>query len=265
MPGGPHVRAWRPDVPGVAEVLHARFSDHAYPLHTHDTWTVLVVDTGAVRYDLDRRTAPPADRRSVTLLPPGVPHDGRAATAEGFRKRVVYLDADRLDVHRVGAAVDAPAVPDPALPAGVDRLHRALERPGDELAAESALTLVTDALARHLGERRADPRPDRGLAGRLRDLIDAHVVEGVRLADAARVLDVTETHLVRSFRAVHGIPPHRYLVGRRLDLARRLLLDGGRPAEVAAATGFYDQAHLTRHFRALLGVTPSAYASGRAV
>ena len=44
----PRLRAWRPEVPGVAEVLHAYFPDHAYPLHTHDTWTLLIVDTGAV-------------------------------------------------------------------------------------------------------------------------------------------------------------------------------------------------------------------------
>ena len=48
------VRAWRPDVPGIHEVFHARFVDHAYPRHTHSTWTLLVVDDGAVRYDLHR-------------------------------------------------------------------------------------------------------------------------------------------------------------------------------------------------------------------
>ena len=49
-----HVRAWRPAVPGVTEVFHARFTEHAYPSHTHDAWTLLIVDDGAVRYDLDR-------------------------------------------------------------------------------------------------------------------------------------------------------------------------------------------------------------------
>ena len=38
------VRAWKPPVPGVREVLHARHVEHAYPIHTHDVWTVLLVD-----------------------------------------------------------------------------------------------------------------------------------------------------------------------------------------------------------------------------
>jgi hypothetical protein len=72
MGGGERVHAWRPAVPGVGEVLHARFTQHAYPAHTHDLWTVLLVDTGGVSYDLDRRPQE-APAGSLTLLPPHVP------------------------------------------------------------------------------------------------------------------------------------------------------------------------------------------------
>jgi len=53
------------------------------------------------------------------------------------------------------------------------------------------------------------------------------------------------------------------LTGRRVDRARRLLLDGAPAAEVAAAAGFTDQAHLTRHFKRYLGTTPSRYSKTR--
>jgi AraC-like DNA-binding protein len=254
------VRAWRPDVPGIDEVFHARFVDHAYPPHTHSTWTLLVVDDGAVRYDLDRAehgAAGPA----VTLLPPGVAHDGRSAAAGGFRKRVLYLDDAALPAGLVGRAVDRPAVVDDVLRRAVDRLHHVLDRPGDELAARSGLALVTDRLAAHLGGGAPDAEPvrDPRTAGALRDLLDAHVVGGLTLDAAAAVLHVTPSHLVKAFAAEFGLPPHRYLVGRRVDLARRLLLAGLPAARVAAEAGFHDQAHLTRHFRRLLGVTPGRY------
>jgi AraC-like DNA-binding protein len=61
------------------------------------------------------------------------------------------------------------------------------------------------------------------------------------------------SHLVREFSRAYGMAPHRYLVARRVDAARRLLVDGCRPAEAAARTGFHDQAHLTRHFRRVWG------------
>lgn len=255
----PTIRAWRPPVAGVAEVLHAHFPEHAYPSHTHDTWTVLLVDTGTVRYGLDRHEHGALGDR-VTLLPPGVPHDGRSVEADGFRKRVVYLEPDLIGADRVGAAVDHPGWVEPALRRQVSALHDVLGRRGDAFEAEVRLTVVVDELGQRLAGEEHAVRRDRALAHRLRELVDASVVDGVTLIDAAAALGTTPTHLVRAFGAEFGIPPHRYLTGRRLDRARRLLLEGDRAADVAVAVGFHDQAHLTRHFRRLLGVTPAAFA-----
>ena len=80
-----------PGVPGIAEAFHARFTDHVYPPHAHDTWTLMVVDDGVIRYDLHRHEHG-APTGTVLLLPPHIAHTGRAATARGFRKRVLYLD-----------------------------------------------------------------------------------------------------------------------------------------------------------------------------
>ncbi|MFC9828435.1 AraC family transcriptional regulator [Streptomyces albogriseolus] len=254
------VSAWRPPVPGVVEVFHARFTAYAYPMHVHDAWTLLIVDSGAVRYDLDRHEHGTPDD-TVTLLPPHVPHNGEPATAEGFRKRVLYLDSSRLGDDLIGAAVDRPDLRDPLLRRRVGQVHSALVRPGDELEAESRLSLVGERLREHLRSREpaAPRRPDPVLARRLRELLDARVADGLTLAAAGAELSAHPAHLVRAFSTAYGIPPHQYLMSRRVGRARRLLLEGWPPSAVAAAAGFYDQAHLTRHFRRLVGVTPGRY------
>ena len=261
MGSAAEIRAWRPNIPGVAEVLHAHFPDHAYPPHTHDTWTLLIVDTGVVAFELEHHEHG-ALRSLVTLLPPHVPHDGRSVDAHGFRKRVVYLEADQVDGSLVGQAVDHPGIADPLLRDRVSALHDSLVHPGDALEAESRLVLVRERLEAQLRQdvRAAAALRDPGLARRLRDLLDARVQDGLGLTEAATLLGAHPTHLVRAFGQEYGIAPHQYLTGRRLDRARRLLLDGRRPADAATEVGFYDQAHLNRHFKRLLGTTPAAYA-----
>jgi AraC-like DNA-binding protein len=257
----PDITAWRPEVAGVHEVFHARFTTHAYPPHTHDAWTLLIVDDGVVRYDLDRHEHG-ALRDAVTLLPPGVPHDGRPVRPEGFRKRVLYLDRTLLGDGLTGAAVDHPTMPDPVLREWIHQLHVVLARRTEDLEAASRLAFVAERLACHLGR----PRPaghGRGVAHRLRELIDARLPGTVPLDEAAAVLGVHPASLVRAFGREFGIPPHRYLTGRRLDLARGHLLDGHPPAHAATLAGFYDQAHLTRHFTRLLGVGPARYVGSR--
>jgi len=256
------VRAWRPELPGVREVFHARFVTHRYPPHTHDTWTVLVVDQGAIRYDLERQ-AHGSDHGTVTVLPPGVVHDGRAAHHAGFRKRVLYVETDVLGEHLVGPAVDHPTIADRWLGHQVDGLHRHLAGGDDRLAGEAALAEVVERLGAHLGGATPPapaPFPDPRLADRLRQLLDAHALGPLTLAEAAEVLGANVTHLVRSFGRAYGISPHAYVVGRRVDAARRQLLDGVPPALVAAGTGFHDQAHLGRHFTRHVGTTPGRFA-----
>jgi AraC-like DNA-binding protein len=267
QPSGPEwVWAWKPVVAGVHEVFHARFVDYAYPPHVHDAWTVLLVDDGWIRYDLEARARGAGGER-VTILPPNVVHDGRAAGGGGFRKRVLYLATEVLDERLVGPAVDRPDLAEPALRRAVHALHRALGHPDDAPEAEARLAVVGERLRAHLGERpEAADRPPARLAGELRDLLDARVFEPTTLAQAGSAVGASPAHLVRSFTRTFGIAPHQYVLARRIDAARRRLLAGEPIARVAASVGFYDQAHFTRQFKRQVGTPPGRYArsAGRA-
>lgn len=179
------IRARKPPVDGIREVLHARFVAHAYPRHTHDTWTLFVVDDGAVRYDLDRhaRSARPSE---VSVLPPHVVHDGRPGTEAGYRKRVIYLQAAVLGHERIGAAVDGSSWRDARLRLRLDQLFDTLERVDDALEAETRFAFLTERLAALL-DRRRWARPERGfstsdqgmgrLAEALRAILDEHLFQ----------------------------------------------------------------------------------------
>src|SRR5512144_1553386 len=135
------IRAWRPPIDGLREVLHARFAEHAYPPHVHDTWTLFLVDEGAIRYDLDG-AAHGALPSMVSILPPHVVHDGRPGAAGGYRKRVVYLETSLLGEHLIGPAVDRPILPDAGLRPRMEALHAALVHSDDALEAETRLHAV---------------------------------------------------------------------------------------------------------------------------
>lgn len=109
------IEAWRPPgIDEISEVFHARIVDYGYPSHCHDTWTVLIVDTGAISYDLDRRQCG-AIGDTIAILPPGVTHNGKPAPGtNGFAKRVLYLDEAVLPLELVGAAIDRTNIDDPS-------------------------------------------------------------------------------------------------------------------------------------------------------
>ncbi|MGH2573129.1 MAG: hypothetical protein ACRDGU_06570 [Actinomycetota bacterium] len=75
-----------------------------------------------------------------------------------------------------------------------------------------------------------NPRKARQKAGRIsravRFLLDQHRFEAVTLAEAGRILHVSPAHLVRCFTWTLGISSHQYVAARRIEAARRRLLDG---------------------------------------
>lgn len=261
---GEQVLAWKPALAGVSEVFHARFVNYRYPPHVHDSWAVIVVDQGAIRYDLERRSRG-SDTSAISVLPPHVVHDGRAATFAGFTKRVAYLDTSVLPIELIGRGVDRSEITDDALREALCGLHRSLCRGEEALAGEERLVWIARRIRRHLGEPAgAEEPPSRDDAAALRDFLAAHASEQVTLATAGAALGRSTGHLARSFRAAYALSPHAFVVGLRVEHARRLLLEGCPPARAATESGFYDQAHLHRHFRRHTGTTPGRFAGGRA-
>jgi transcriptional regulator GlxA family with amidase domain len=75
----------------------------------------------------------------------------------------------------------------------------------------------------------------------------------------ARVSGVSEAHFARSFRDAFGVPPHRYLLTRRIERAKALLRDTDLPiTEIAFQTGWESLGTFGRTFRDITGESPSA-------
>ena len=95
---------------------------------------------------------------------------------------------------------------------------------------------------------------------RVKAAIDERLLEGVSLSELAGIARLSECHFARAFKQSVGVPPHRYMLQRRLDFAAALICETDRQlTDVALAAGFSDHSHFTRCFVRYRGETPSAY------
>jgi AraC family transcriptional regulator len=143
-------------------------------------------------------------------------------------------------------------------------LARALESerragaPGGALYADSVgVALATQVL----GVSREIVPTRNGLSTsqlrRLFDFVEAHIDQPLTIAALSREAGASSAHLRHWFKLTTGTTLHRYVVRRRLERARHLLLGGKLSAsEVALATGFAHQSHMARWMRRELGYTP---------
>lgn len=75
---------------------------------------------------------------------------------------------------------------------------------------------------------------------------------------------LSPSHFARRFKASTGMAPHGYVLARRINAAKKMLLESEMPlAEIAVATGFSSQGHFTGMFRRHVGITPGGYRAER--
>ncbi len=97
---------------------------------------------------------------------------------------------------------------------------------------------------------------------RARDRMDAASHEAWPVDRLARVSAVSEAHFARCFKEAFGVPPHRYLLTRRIEKASALLRDTELPiVEIAFQTGWNSLGTFGRTFRDVTGESPSALRS----
>ena len=137
---------------------------------------------------------------------------------------------------------------------------------GGRLAAESLANVLAVHLIRHvLAPCRSSRGRDGALPrGRLRavvEYIEGHLDANPSLEQMAAVVGLNPYHFAKQFKRAAGLPPHQYVIARRVERAKQLLQgDGGLTlAQVAGRAGFSDQSQFCRHFKRLVGATPGQF------
>ncbi len=131
-----------------------------------------------------------------------------------------------------------------------------------QLAAGAALQGLLLWVAVTAGPRRraamaAPTRVDAAL-DEVRRQLDEHGREPLDVPALARRAGVSQNHLSRRFRAKHGMTLQRYLLGRRIELARHLLAVTRLPLKaVAIEAGLGNPQYFHRQFRRATGHSPS--------
>ncbi len=173
------------------------------------------------------------------------------------------IDPDCIEI------VPTLAKPDPLVCQIGFALKAVLETDGSHshLYAESAATMLAAHLLQHYSVRkRVIPDYVGGLPKyklkRVVEYIDAHLDRDLSLAAIAAEINMSRYHFSRLFKQATGLSVHQYVIERRVERSKQLLLQGDlNVAEVAFQVGFANPSHLSFHFKRVVGVTPKLFSN----
>ncbi len=250
--------------------LHATFVQHSFAPHSHDGFVISVIERGVEAFSY-QKTVHHAVAGSIIMVNPHEVHTGYAPLEYGWQYRCFYPSIALLEKVAMGLgwsgtpffkhAVTRNSTLEKQLVAAHQMMNSAasqLEQDTILLEAFSALLLCYADTHQPLKNVSLEP-----VAVRVaREFLEANVAQNPSLEQLAAVTGLNEFTLLRAFKRLHGLPPHAFLVQRRLEFAKTALRHQDAVADVAAQFGFADQAHFTRLFKRTFGVTPAVYRNG---
>jgi len=266
------VKFWRDSALNNTEMLRATYVNHSFSRHTHEEYAIGVIDAGVEEFTY-QGTTHQAIANSIVIVHPGEVHTGHAGTAEGWQYRMLYPEVRLLQRAIAELQEDSTSIPyfpnpviqNDQLAGQLRRLHLASEAAESQLERESRLLWTLTQLISRYADRRPVTLPlgqEHQAVLQVREYLHACFTESISLDHLAQMAHLKPLRLLRVFQRETGLPPHAYLVQRRVQQAKLMLSRGTAIAQVAYETGFTDQSHLNRHFKRLVGVTPGQYAIG---
>lgn len=257
--------SWRGWDGVVADVWHARGAKGAGGTYLSPDPRIVVLLEGAEALALSPvagRGFRPVGR--VFYVPAGMRVWSRVDHSHSFRHLDLHLDRARME-ERLGGAIAGECWSRPILQGGSAALvtlagliaRECTEPERHDLAGEGLIQAFLAELFALPPAAAAKGGLTRRQLARVREHVEANLGGRIAITDLAQVAGLSESWFTRAFKQATGLPPHQWVLRRRLARAQGLLEASDLPlAEIACAVGFADQAHLTRSFRSAIGITP---------
>lgn len=248
-------------------------------LHHHDFYEIYFFLSGNVQYIVESRSylLTPGD---ILLISPMELHQPMFAPEHRTYERIVlwidkrFLAEFNMSGQSLTACFDtaAPGHTNLLRPEGVARqfltflleqliVETSSEDAYQEIAALTYLTQVLISLNRLSAQRSAEERvtsPGSAVYSVL-GYINEHYNEDLTLDHLANKFFISKYHLSREFQRLVGTSVHRYIVQKRLVMAKQMLSEGKPSSEVYQQCGFGDYSNFYRAFKAEYQISPKDY------
>ena len=244
------------------------------PLHHHDFYEIYYFLGGSVEYLVEGRSYR-LEPEDVLLISPQELHRPNVAPDEPYERIVLWINADCL------RSIDTEDADLQRCFEAGHNLHHGAHTPVAslirQLASESVSTrpgsvlytqglffqLMAELLRLSKGSGPESAGQERSpLVSQAIDYLAAHYREDISLDALAERFYVSKYHLSHAFSRSVGTGVYRYILLKRLQHARQMLLEGRSPGEACRESGFQDYANFYRSFRSVYGISPQD-AAGR--
>jgi len=239
-----------------AEIFEGTLASHVYPWHFHDSYTVIIIDSGTMKY-VFRDDEVVVKAGEVFIVNAFTAHYNGVLNNIDCNYRVMFLPVrlfnskeDNLPCTYFDKSVSINAYPQ------ISELYESLKTAESDVdyaaITESIADELLTGLAYKTGSLVVNDRVEEAILS-----IHQHIDEKLTVAQLADVCNISHFHFQRVFKFATGLTVNAYIQQCRMERSRELLREGIKPAATSLESGFFDHSHFHKQFKKMYALTPA--------
>ncbi len=240
------------------EIFEGELAAHKYPWHFHDTYTVIIIDSGAMEYVFrDDRVV--VKQGQVFIVNPSVAHYNSAPNNIPCAYRAMFLPtrlfnnlADKQPLIHFEQAANA------SVYTNISKLFEKLSLVKEVAIYNEVVNEISVQLLHHIKNKKTTLLTDSRIETAI-IYIKNRLDEKLTIAQLADVCNLSHYHFQRLFKKVTGLTVNACIQQCRMEYGKELLNKGKKPVFTSLESGFFDQSHFHKQFKKMYVLTPAAH------
>jgi len=265
-----HYKHWKSSGIDSLEMVETNEHRHSYPYHLHEALEVIWVKSGSALIYC-RGKVSTIESGEACVISPNECHGGGCHGKASIEFTSIHIPFNivhqfaQLNRRNFNALVYLRPVKIISSGCAGRILPKLISGLKDQCSGQAQREIATQSLEKLLFARSLPRSQVFGMTeshpavDRVKSIICRNYAETIDIAMLASEVQLNKRYLISLFKFATGITPHQFLIGIRVDHARRLIHSNFALGPAAVETGFADQSHLNRYFKRQWGMTPGAY------
>ncbi len=265
------IRIYKDTKTTFTELRYTKEVQNCEKLHTHETLTITAIEYG-IQEIFNRNDRNTISKGKIAVINPNESHYGKNIGTKNYGGYVLYIDIafckklqlELFEEIEEFVQVDSNIIDNLELYEEFLDMCKLLL--SETYLIEKEIALIDFMYKIFLNycntskiKLELETKSEVQYAKRIQDYLDENYLKDITLNDIASVIKLSHFYLLKVFKNKFGIPPHSYLLNKRVHRAKELLTNKMPIAEIAVESGFFDQSHLTRSFKRVFSITPKEY------
>jgi AraC-like DNA-binding protein len=234
------------------ELLESTISNHSFPTHFHDTFCISLIKNGV--FNENEVTATTG---SILISNPNEIHCNTVQTDNRYSVSTIYVNENIVSYLTKNKAVFTSKVITNSV---IAKQFLTVENNFLSKNLEASLSTFLNNLVNKYATTDVLLEPEKNKSiFEVEEYINQNLMNKIKLSVLSKIADLDEFKLIRMFKKNKGLTPFEYIVIKRIEYAKKLLLTSMSLVHIALDVGFYDQSVFSNYFKKYTGLTPAQY------